>query len=171
MSDYLRPKVGIGVLIRRDGKILMGKRKGAHGSGSWAPPGGNLDFGEEVESAARREVLEETGLKIQDIRFLTITNDIFKEENKHYITLWMMGEYISGEPKVLEPDKCEAWEWFSPNMFPSPLFIPLQNLLRFHKEEVILNKFADLLADDFFAKLAEGKLHKPEKRAKQSARR
>ena len=124
------PKVGIGILISREGKILMGKRKGAHGAGSWSPPGGNLDFGEKVEGAAAREVLEEAGLKIKNIKFLTYTNDIFRLEDKHYITLWMTGEYISGEAKIMEPDKCDAWEWFSINNLPSPLFIPLRNLLK-----------------------------------------
>ncbi len=85
MTDFSqRPRVGIGVLISKEGKILLGKRKGSHGSGSWAPPGGNLDFGEEVEAAAAREVLEETSLKVNNVKFLTFTNDIFKEENKHY---------------------------------------------------------------------------------------
>ncbi len=41
-----RPKVGLGVLIFKDGKVLLGKRKGAHGEGTWCPPGGHLEFGE-----------------------------------------------------------------------------------------------------------------------------
>jgi 8-oxo-dGTP diphosphatase len=131
MTDSLqRPKVGIGVLISKEGKILMGKRKGAHGSGSWSTPGGNLDFGEEVDTAAFREVLEETNLEVKNVKFLTFTNDIFKEENKHYITLWMTAEYISGEPQIMEPEKCDAWDWFSIANLPIPLFIPLQNLLK-----------------------------------------
>lgn len=41
-----RPKVGVGVLIVDGNKILLGKRKNAHGDGCWAPPGGHLEFGE-----------------------------------------------------------------------------------------------------------------------------
>jgi len=40
------PRVGLGVLIIKDGKVLLGRRKGAHGEGTWAPPGGHLECGE-----------------------------------------------------------------------------------------------------------------------------
>lgn len=129
-NTLLVPRVGVGVLIKRSDKFLLGKRKGAHGSGSWAPPGGHLDFGEDVIDCAKREVLEETGLSVLNPRFITFTNDIFTKENKHYITLWMLCESLSGTPQLLEPDKCEKWEWFNLKSLPSPLFITVQNLLK-----------------------------------------
>ncbi|MEK6901677.1 MAG: NUDIX domain-containing protein, partial [Nanoarchaeota archaeon] len=80
------PQVGVGVLIVKNNKVLLGKRKNAHGEGTWCPPGGHLEFGESFEDCARRETFEETGISIKNIRFITATNDIFSEE-KHYITL------------------------------------------------------------------------------------
>ena len=62
------PQVGVGVLILRDGKVLLGRRKGSHGAGCWSAPGGHLEFGETLEDCAAREVLEETGLKIRNRR-------------------------------------------------------------------------------------------------------
>lgn len=47
--------VGVAVIVKRGGKILLIKRQGSHGAGTWAPPGGHIDFGESVEETARRE--------------------------------------------------------------------------------------------------------------------
>ncbi|MCP3952185.1 MAG: NUDIX domain-containing protein [Desulfobacterales bacterium] len=124
-----RPLIGIGVIIRRDGKILLGKRRNAHGAGSWCCPGGHLEYGESFAACARREVREETGLEIENIRCGTFTNDLFVEEDKHYVTLFMLADCPRGNPRVREPEKCERWAWFSEKALPRPLFLPLKNLL------------------------------------------
>ena len=125
-----RPKVGIGVIVIKDNKILLGKRKNAHGEGSWCYPGGHLEFGESWEECSRREVWEEVGIRIKNLRFGTITNDIFESEHKHYITICMICDYESGQVKLMEPDKCEQWEWFEWDNLPSPLFLPTINQLK-----------------------------------------
>jgi 8-oxo-dGTP diphosphatase len=125
-----RPKVGVGVFVLKDGKILMGKRKGVHGEGSWSLPGGHLEFNESWDMCAVRETMEETGVTIKNIRFGTVTNDIFQEEGKHYITIYMLSDYGAGEVKNMEPEKCDGWDWFDWNELPQPLFIPIQNLLK-----------------------------------------
>lgn len=123
-----RPKIGVGVCVVKDTKILLGKRLNSHGKGHWAFPGGHLEFGESLTDCAHREVLEETGLHIANLRRGPFSEDIFIEENKHYITFIMIADYISGEPAVLEPDKCEQWQWFSLHELPQPLFLTLINL-------------------------------------------
>jgi 8-oxo-dGTP diphosphatase len=125
----LYPRVGIGVIIINNGKVLMGKRKGAHGSGTWSFPGGNLEFGESPAECAAREVLEETGLRATNIRFGAMTNDFFETEQKHYITLFMLADYVNGTPQVLEPHKCESWDWFAWDAMPQPQFLCNINLL------------------------------------------
>jgi len=123
-----RPKVGVGVLIKKDDKILFLQRKNAHGEGSWCPPGGHLEFNEEFEECAKREVLEETGIKIKNIKIAGLTNDIFKEEGKHYITIHMLAEYDSGEATIKEPEKSTEIGWFAWTNLPGPLFTQTQNL-------------------------------------------
>ena len=53
-----RPKVGLAVIVYKDGKILMGKRIGSHGVNTWSFPGGHLEFLETFEECAKREVLQ-----------------------------------------------------------------------------------------------------------------
>ena len=108
----------------------MLKRKGSHGSGTWAVPGGHLEFGESFEEAARREILEETGLNIRNIRVGAVTNDYFENEQKHYATIWMISEYDSGEAAIMEPEKCDGLEWFDFDTLPSPLFLTWRQLLK-----------------------------------------
>jgi len=109
--------------------ILMGKRKGSHGAGTWSFPGGHLEWNETAGSCAARELLEETGIRIDPLTFkkLTFTNDVFSVESKHYITLYMEAPWNGEEPRVLEPGKCDRWAWFA--VPPEPLFLPVENLL------------------------------------------
>jgi 8-oxo-dGTP diphosphatase len=124
-----RPHVGVSVLIRRQGDVLLLLRKGAHGAGTWAPPGGHLEYGETPEECARREVKEEVGVEVEDVSFRAVTNDVFAEPGKHYITLWMEASLAAGEPCVEASDEVAAVGWFSPDALPSPLFLPVLNLL------------------------------------------
>ncbi|GFG26032.1 nudix hydrolase 1 [Aspergillus udagawae] len=112
----MNPRVGVGVVVlNREGKVVLGKRKGSHGAGTWAFPGGHLEFGESFEACAVREVLEETGLSIHDVRFLTATNDVMEAEGKHYITVYVgaMVKEDNAQPQILEPEKCDEWRWIS----------------------------------------------------------
>ncbi|MEI6842907.1 MAG: NUDIX hydrolase [bacterium] len=128
-AEPKRPRVGVGVIVIRDNKVLLGKRKGSHGEGTWSFPGGHLEFFETIEDCARRELAEETGLRLVCIGRSTFTNDMFVAEGKHYITIFVQAYYYTGgEPMVKEPDKCEGWEWFEWEHLPEPLFLPIQNL-------------------------------------------
>jgi 8-oxo-dGTP diphosphatase len=123
------PRVGVGVFVFRDGKFLMGQRQGSHGEGTWSLPGGHLEYGETPEDTAHREVLEETGCDITNVRFAALTNDFFRDEGKHYITWWTMSDWKAGEPSITEPEKCVAQMWTDFDNLPEPLFLPWQELL------------------------------------------
>lgn len=118
----------MGVIIKKDDDVLLGKRRGAHGEGTWSFPGGHLEFGESPEECAERETLEEVNLQIKNIQRSVFTNDFFEKEHKHYITLFMTSEYSSGDVEVMEPDKCEEWRWFKWNNLPQPLFLGIIHL-------------------------------------------
>ena len=124
-----RPMVGVAALVTRGERVLLLKRHGSHGAGSWACPGGHLEFGETPEQCAVREAFEEVGLVLEHLRFRAITNDLFEAEGKHYITIWMQGECASGDPAIAAPDELTELGWFSWDALPQPLFLPLANLL------------------------------------------
>ena len=125
-----RPLVGIAVIVIQDNRVLLGKRKNSHGEGTWAFPGGHLEFSESIEDCAAREVLEETGIRIKNIRLGPYTNDIFVDEDKHYVTLFVIAEHESGTPELKEPLKCDKWQWFEWPPDVRPHFLPIKNLLK-----------------------------------------
>jgi 8-oxo-dGTP diphosphatase len=135
-----RPKIGLTTIVIKNGLILIGKRKNSHGEGTWNFPGGHLEYLESFIDCAKRELYEETGLIAdEDVKYISnqpvaITNDFFKEENKHYITLHLQAKQISKKfAKIIEPDKCECWEYTHWNNLikgKDKLFLPLQNLIK-----------------------------------------
>lgn len=128
-------KVGVGLYIINDKKqLLLGLRKSPHGAGTWCPPGGHMEFGESNAQAAIREAKEETGLDISpdSIVLKGVTNDFFKESNKHYITLNLVTHHYSGTPKIMEPEKCEQWCWFDIDKLPPNLFLSAANFIATH---------------------------------------
>ena len=125
-----RPLVGIAVIVIKGKRVLLGKRKNSHGEGTWAFPGGHLEFNESIEDCAVREVFEETGIRIKNLRPGPYTNDIFEAENKHYVTLFVIADHDSGTAILKEPQKCDKWEWHEWPPDVQPHFLPIQNLLK-----------------------------------------
>lgn len=128
-EEKQRPKIGVGVYVIKDGKILFAQRhrNNAHAPGMWAPPGGHLEMNESWEECAEREVREETGVSISNIRFMTATNDIYPGENRHYVTLHMRADWRAGEAQNMEPDKAEKVEWLDWHNLPEPLMTACSN--------------------------------------------
>lgn len=117
------PLVGVGVMIFKEGKILLGKRKGSHGEGEYSFPGGHLEYMETIEDCARRETFEETGIEIKNIKFQFLANIRKKYKPKHYIHIGVIAEWKEGEPELKEPDRCEGWNWYSLDNLPEQLFL------------------------------------------------
>jgi 8-oxo-dGTP diphosphatase len=120
--------LGVGVLVVRDGRLLLGRRLSPHGRGTWAPPGGKPEPDETAEQTARRELAEETGLVGAVPRVVAETLDAFPD-GRVWRTRWVVMEWVSGEPEVLEPDELDSWGWYSWDRLPAPLFLPMASLV------------------------------------------
>lgn len=125
------PRVGVGVWITRaDGRVLLVRRKNAHGEGTWSTPGGHLDFGEAPDVCAAREAEEETGVRIVGVTLRGLTNDLFPEHGLHYVTLWFDAQWDEASAAfVAAPDELDQVGWFDPAHLPEPLFTPLAQRL------------------------------------------
>ncbi|ESR51000.1 hypothetical protein WN944_019904 [Citrus x changshan-huyou] len=129
-----RPRVGVVVFVLRGKSVLLGQRRSSIGDSTYALPGGHLEFGESFEECAARELKEETGLDIEKIEFLTVTNSVFLENPKpsHYVVIFLRAALADPlqEPQNLEPDKCHGWDWYDWNNLPQPLFWPLEKMVQ-----------------------------------------
>ena len=99
-SDRLHltpPRVGVGVFVVQQGKVLLGLRRGSHGSGTWGSPGGHLEHGEAILDCARREVLEETGLEVEierplrSIRYFFVRGTTRFNKTVHFFLMRAVG--------------------------------------------------------------------------------
>ena len=136
MPDEKRVGVGVGVLLlNRDGKVLLGKRHSdpekagslLKGAGTWTMPGGKMRFGESFEECAKRETLEETGLRLKKVSVICISNDTVPDA--HFVTIGLLCDDFEGEPKEMEPGKITEWNWFSLEKLPQPLYFPSARVL------------------------------------------
>ena len=112
--------VGINVIIVRDNKILLGKRKNIFGEGEYGLPGGHLELSENMQQAATRELLEETGLVCNSFIFSNVANT--PGTHGHYLQICFIAQDVEGEPKLMEPEKCYRWEWFLLSDLPKNIF-------------------------------------------------
>ena len=127
-------QVGVGVIVQEavsSTRFLVARRKGKHGFGQLSAPGGHLEVGESFVDCAKREVMEETNLAIEDIKYQTTLNTIFSP-SKHYVTIIMKG--VASNPaslKNMEPEKSEDWEWIEKETIrnSNEVFLPLRMFL------------------------------------------
>jgi len=112
--DYIG--IGTGALIFNDeGKVFISKRgkKSRNEQGKWDFPGGEVEFGERCEDAIIREIKEEFNMDIEIVELLEVVNHIIPNENQHWVSPSYIARHISGNPKIMEPDKTDEIKWIN----------------------------------------------------------
>lgn len=135
-------QIGVQVLVVRDGRLLLGRRKGGFGAGTWGLPGGRLHKGETILQAAARELFEETGLLAGRLQVVCLGDA--EPANAFQLQVGVLAETWEGEPTIREPERCDTWEFFPIENLPEPLFVssrPLIECLR--RGEVYLDRAND----------------------------
>jgi ADP-ribose pyrophosphatase len=114
-----QPVVGVGILINKNDRYLLIKRAAEPDAGLWSIPGGLVELGERALDAAKREAMEETGLKIRISSILDVIDRIIQDEEEqvkyHFVIIDYLAEPIGGEMKP-QDDALEA-RWVTPKDF------------------------------------------------------
>ena len=120
-NENQKPIVGIGVLVFKDKKILLGNRRWRHGDGEYSFPGGHLDYMESFENCAKRETFEEAGVKIRNIKFQCLANaNLYPPRHEVYVGI--IADWESGEAVSVEDERIIGWDWYDLDKLPKPLF-------------------------------------------------
>ena len=131
------PRVGVGVMIVRDDRVLMAKRARGRWAGWYGWIGGKLEFGEALQDCARRESREEAGVEIANLRLLCLSSIIV--EDQHWIDVEFLADIARGEPHTAAPDEIDGWTWCPIDQLPSPIFEPAQKALEAYRSGRLLN--------------------------------
>lgn len=117
-----RHLIDVHVLLTRDAELLLTQRRGDDFDGMWHLPSGKLDAGEDVLTAAAREVKEEVGVVI-DPADLTLVHTIHVKGSgpEPRLGLFFATEAWVGEPSNCEPAKCSGLGWFDRHSLPVDL--------------------------------------------------
>jgi ADP-ribose pyrophosphatase YjhB (NUDIX family) len=128
--EVVEEQKGVGVVVRRGDGILLGRRLSPHGHGTWSFPGGKPIAAESAEECAVRELFEETGLTGSSPAVIYETVDGFPESHLVFRTSFVSVSVGAGEPSLREPQKMEGWDWYPRHELPSPLFRPVESLIK-----------------------------------------
>ena len=110
---------GVHVLCERDGRLLLMRRAGTgFFDGLYSLPGGHVEPGESVRMAARRELREETGLEVE-LDALQLRGVVHRLSDTNRIDFFVRAGRFAGEPRIVEPDKCDRLEWHAPLLLPA----------------------------------------------------
>jgi 8-oxo-dGTP diphosphatase len=134
--DYVG--IGVGAIVFDDeGRVFLAQRGPSawNERGTWEFPGGKVSFGEKLVEAVTREFAEEYGMKIEVTELLGVNDHILAVENEHWVSPTYLARHISGEPRILEPEKCTAIGWFALSELPEPLSQVTQDDLKMYREK------------------------------------
>lgn len=125
VHTYLNPFLTVDVIIERNNEVaLIARRNEPHG---WALPGGFVDYGESLETAVRREALEETGLMLRDLRQMGAYSDPQRDPRQHNISVVFIAQ---GVGELRAGDDAARAAFYPLDALPRPLCFDHDRILQ-----------------------------------------
>jgi 8-oxo-dGTP diphosphatase len=109
MTKYANPTPTVDVILQRDSKVLMVRRRKDPFKDRLALPGGFVNEGETVEEAMKREAIEETSLEVEPIDILGVYSDPKRDPRRHILSVVFIGIIVGGSEKA--GDDAASIEW------------------------------------------------------------
>lgn len=139
-QDYIG--VSAGAMVFNDkGELFLSQRSQhcQNERGHWETPGGSVEFGETLEQAVRREMLEEYGVEVEVVQQFPAADHFIPADGQHWVATTFLARFKPGQaPKILEPDKCDQIGWFALDKLPQPLSIITQADLKMYAQRASL---------------------------------
>lgn len=139
----MKPGIGVGIMIIKDNKILLGLRNldkekagsELNGQGTWTMPGGKVKYMETLKDAAKRELKEETDLTATKLSVLCISDDM--TDTAHFVTVGFLVTEYEGKIKTMELETILEWKWFDLNKLPKNMYKPSEKCIEKYKNKKI----------------------------------
>ena len=139
----MKPGVGVGVMILKNNKVLLGLRNPdkikadseLKGEGTWTMPGGKVEFMEKLVDADKRELEEETSLVATKLDLLCISDDM--TDTAHYVTVGFIVSEYEGEVKTMEPETIMEWKCFDIDDLPINIYKPSLKCIEKYRQGII----------------------------------
>ncbi len=124
-SQVTKLKVGVCVIIKdADNKILLGKRQNVLGENTWGLPGGHQKIGESVMECAKREVMGEVNIDLQDMELVGVAEMVDTGLDYQLVELGYASDKWQGILELKEHKYCSEWKFFDLQELPAELFLP-----------------------------------------------
>lgn len=138
----MKPGLGVGVMILKDNKVLLGLRNPDRvkasselkGEGTWTMPGGKVEFMEKLVDAAKRDWKEKL-VYCQRLKTICVSDDM--TDTAHYVTAGFLVNCYEGEIKAMEPETILEWKWFDIDNLPENMYKPSRVVIEKYLNNII----------------------------------
>lgn len=135
------------VLLKKGNKILLQRRfHTGYEDGKWSLPAGHVEEGETYTQCVIREIKEEIGVELSE-KDLQVTHVLQRDgreasgEHRYRMDIFFLTEKWQGEPKIMEPNKCDGLEWFDMDELPDNVIPYIRHVIEKVQESIFYSEY------------------------------